>query len=575
MERDEDVSIPLEDEDGYIQCRNYNPNSDYYRKSDSNLARKLSPSPPPPVFIVGARRPQREEDFGESEQWSMGSRKRSKSLERLSAASIRPSPPRGGNVACSSSAGFSTTGRRRRQPLEAPSPRAQPPVPRIPPRPTEQVLNRFQQQRANLSIPPAAAAPSWRSPPPPATPPPQLSAGASRSPQPKRRYVEVDLGKGGGKTGRAATGSPQGSPRLAKSRAAQQPRTSYVVLQLGDGGNGVAASPSGVVRREHAGGKTPVKRCKSNVTERSIAVQQQSDRQPRFSAAYHHPPHPSAALVHHHQQQQETPGVSSPSSRKPRKSSTPNPQSHTGPRQHLPPRTTSLTGVSSLEQNQFSDLVRLEEPVEGEDSGSTSTSLHIIDLRSGTTAYRGDGPQIQRPPPPVRIPPSRPPAPVPRPRKNLQGKPQPTTTAKTNNPAAELEPYVQMSPVLSSTNCSQVPNSGTSNLTPLPRQSWGQQRWRGGGEGGGDRERQPTPDSDSEEFGAYSYVDLVKNRHLLGHGGPTATDEATAHPPSHTGEYIIILLPYLKVHTWSVSYLTNQTSAVGHPHKIGRSQIKG
>ena len=490
----DDVYLPLEDEDGYIQCNNLSVSRGcdlgLHCKSDSNIARKLSPSPPR-VFIV-PRRP-----FGEpsdSQQWSMGSRKRSKSLERLSAVSTRPS--RGGDAGATPD--FSTAPRRRRQAQSkqeaSPSPRG---APRIPPRPAEQLLNRF---RTNISS----------STPDPSPPSARRShahipsgSRAAAAALPKKKYVELDVGggskqnkgtTGGGGGGRAAAGTnSRSSPRLVSSRPGQQRRTSYAVLQI-DGTATTAATPPPpsrfvVQRRERTGARPEVKRCQSTATERSIVVQR--DPHPRYSAAY--------PTYHHHQHsqhlettQQGTPGVSL-SPRKPRKLSAPTPPSG--------------------EQNSSSELVK---PVLEAEGSSTGSSLHIIDLRSGTTVFKGDGssPQVQRPPPPVRKPPSRPPAPIPRPRKNLPGKPHKTPLTKANT-STDLEPYVAMSSAecasLASTTTARLPNDGAKNSTPLP------QEWRR--RGGGGEERVPTPDSEPLDFEAYSYVDLVKNRHLLDRNG--------------------------------------------------------
>jgi hypothetical protein len=399
MEEGDDVSLSLEDEDGYIQCKNLPVSeSTIY---DSNFARQLSPSP-----TLVLRRPS-----SESQQWSMGSRKRSKSLERLSAVSVRPSTSRGGNA---SGADFSTAPRRRRRGQLEVSPRAVAALaPRIPPRPTDQLLNRFQQQRANLSHPS------------PATPAAQGKAPALQ----RKKYVELDVGvkeKGTAGGGRAAGTNSRNSPRLR--------------------------------------------------TEETLG-----------------------------------------SPRKPRKMSAPN--THIALKQHL-----STKAVSLDEQNPSRELVNPEE--------SSASSLHIIDLRSGTTVYRDDSgsPQVQRPPPPLRKPPSRPPAPLPRARKNLPTKP-PTTTKITGEPT-DLEPYVDMSPADTTkrTSTSQLPNGGTKNTTPLSRELRGQR----GERGRGGKERDPTPESEPEDFEAYSYVDLVKNRHLLGRDsqGPEAVGH---HPTSNTG----------------------------------------
>jgi hypothetical protein len=492
MEEGDDVSLSLEDEDGYIQCKNLPVSeSTIY---DSNFARQLSPSP-----TLVLRRPS-----SESQQWSMGSRKRSKSLERLSAVSVRPSTSRGGNA---SGADFSTAPRRRRRGQLEVSPRAVAALaPRIPPRPTDQLLNRFQQQRANLSHPS------------PATPAAQGKAPALQ----RKKYVELDVGvkeKGTAGGGRAAGTNSRNSPRLVSSTKAAQPRIGYAVLQIDSADGAASASPPPtsrvVVRRERA--RAPVQRCKSTASERSIVVQR--DPQPRHSAAY--------PIQHHHKQHshisesslrtEETLG----SPRKPRKMSAPN--THIALKQHL-----STKAVSLDEQNPSRELVNPVLPEE-----SSASSLHIIDLRSGTTVYRDDSgsPQVQRPPPPLRKPPSRPPAPLPRARKNLPTKP-PTTTKITGEPT-DLEPYVDMSPADTTkrTSTSQLPNGGTKNTTPLSRELRGQR----GERGRGGKERDPTPESEPEDFEAYSYVDLVKNRHLLGRDsqGPEAVGH---HPTSNTGE---------------------------------------
>ncbi|CAI8035416.1 hypothetical protein GBAR_LOCUS19882 [Geodia barretti] len=477
MEEGDDVSLPLEDEDGYIQCNDL-PVSDS-TIYDSNFARKLSPT-------VLSRRP-----LEESEQWFiMGSRKRSKSLERLSAASVRPSTSRGGNA---SDADFSTAPRRRRRGQLEASPRAvAAPAPRIPPRPTYQLLNRFHQQRTNLSHPS------------PATPGRSASPAAQgRAPAlPRKKYVALDVGvkeKGTAGGRRTAGTNSRNSPRLVSSTKAAQPRIGYTVLQIDSADGAASASPPltprVVVRRERA----PVQRCKSTASERSVVVQR--DPQPRHSAAY--------PIQHHHTQHSlctgETLGVS-PSLRKPRKLSAPN-------------------TVSLDEQNLSRELVNPVKPEE-----SSASSLHIIDLRSGTTVYRDDsGSQAQRPPPPHRKPPTRPPAPLPRARKDLPNKP-PTTTKIAGEPT-DLEGYVEMSPADTTkrTSTSQLPNSGSINTTPLPRELRGQR----GERGRGGKDRLPTPESEPEDFEAYSYVDLVKNRHLLSRDGQGP--DAVGHPTTNTG----------------------------------------
>ena len=524
---DEDVSLPLEDEDGYVQCGRHNK---------SNLARKLSGSPPSLreiVFVTPPRPEQRSPDPTSQQRADMSSRKRSKTLERLSVLSIsRPSPP---------AASRGTADPRRRRQLQAP---AVPPPPRVPPRPNEQLLNRFHLQRANFS-------------------PPAPSSGLQQpatSSAPRRKYVEVDVIEKG-----ETPAGARGSPRLRRTKAAL-PRTSYVVLQIDGPTRSAPCSPSSASRagRLAASGKrVQVKRCKSSTSERSLRPARDPFHQPRHSAAFPAHQHQLQTPSESSRRLQEPQSVCPP--RKPRKSSVPNPlpsSYHTTPRPNLlHTRAVSVTTDAHSNHHEFSQTSSSEsnlfpDPVEPDETIQPTSSLHIINLRSGTATFEGgsnntpstvgptsDSTQVHRPPPPLRKPPSRPPAPTPRARRQAV-----KTTAKTETPSTELEPYVHMSPSAPLSNPAAIASGspgqqrkitnngcGAKNTTPLPRESWGHPP----GLVGAGKGRPPTPDSGSEEFGAYSYVDLVRDRHLFRDPSLTGAPPTPPVAPGNTSEFLI------------------------------------
>ena len=383
MEEEEDSSQPpLEDEEGYMQCN--------VGRSD-NTARKLPAPQPRKDVVVLAEFLSAEHGHRLERELTMDTRKRSKSFERVSVFSVRPEP---GAVA-RRSPGLRVDGRHRQQAAISGPPAAASPAPRVPPRPDEQLLNKFQLQKAAFS---------------------------SGRPAARRKYVEIDV--------REEERGARGSPRPARSRPAP-PRTSYVVLQIDEAGGPstrsapVSPAASRAVLRDgggREGRRVPVKRCKSNVSDRSLAApaRPQSLQPAAFPTSHHSQQHTALSLA-------QQPQSHLPLPRKPRKISAPNPLSSspftTAHRPYLYTRAVSTdsapTGPS--EPNLFSEQVK-------QDESESVDSLHIIDLRSGVTTILGDKsplapsrtsatPHAQRPPPPVRKPPCRPPGPTPRPRK--------------------------------------------------------------------------------------------------------------------------------------------------------------
>ena len=470
----------------------------------------------------------------DSDAMNRGKQRRSKSLERLSNFSVH-SPAGEANVLTSSQSHQEIARR-----------------PRIPPRPSTQLLSKFRQQRDVLASRPPGAS--------------QRSPEKVGNPVRTMKYVELDVlpskenPKGVRKGG---AGRTAGSPQLSKSRTA--PRTSYAMLQLPDESSN---SPTSSIRRTsgqppHSGSRRSVQRSKSNAHDQARHSEYKT---PRNSTAY-----PAASDSWERLSHLET---ETPSPRKPRKTSstvTLHPTAHRSP--PLPPRGLTVDHSACTSSP-------VPEPAHHD---LHTTSPHIIDLRTGTATYN-DGSksphtsageasasttshtsaatahlnghtaphrhsshephstsspsdiatcntarreestisheksQFGRPPPPSRKPPDRPPGPIPRPRKART-----SVTAVTTSPnEPESDQYMRMvsaprvSSTASGTSSSVKPSlssCGVVNMTPLPRVSGGT---REGGGVEGVREAQGDTADVSDEFdGAYSYVDLVKDRRLM------------------------------------------------------------
>ena len=484
-----------EDEEGYIDCQ-----------FDSDRARERG-----------------SEEDGSGDDMNSKKKRRSKSLERLSNLSIRPSAGEANSL--TSSRSHQEFARR----------------PRIPPRPSTQVLSRFKQQRDSLVVSSPGASPR--------------SSGKPGNPV-KTKYVELDVlpakeNAKGVRNGGAATGSPH-LHSSSKSRTA--PRTSYAMLQLPDEGSNSPSSNSRRTSGQPHSRKT-VQRSKSNALDQPLYSEYKT---PRNSAAYPAATSDSWERPLHLE-------TEAPPSRKPKKTySTASlyPTTHRTP--PLPPR------GSTLEDNSAATFRTVSEASHRDQH---TTAPHIIDLRTGTATYRngsdsphtsageagisttppsvatvhlsgqtshhrhthhepllsdigtcqGEGSvnrheklQFRRPPPPSRRPPARPPAPIPQPRKPR------TQTTSPSDP--ESDQYIQMvsprvmSPAsgsgsIQSGKPSLSGSGGVVNTTAFPRSSGGP---REGGGAEGVREAQSnTTDVSGEYDGAYSYVDLVKNRRLI------------------------------------------------------------
>ena len=468
----------------------------------------------------------------------MNGKKLSKSLERLSTLSVQPSA---GDANSTSSLRLSSNHQEF----------VSPPRPRIPPRPNEQALARFKQQQVNLS---AAGSPGAARPP----------GKAART-----KYVEVHVSspkegtrRGGGEGRTSGVTAPRHSSPVTKSAAA---RTSYVVLKLNEG-----SPPSRSQRTSSKQPKKGVQRCRSSVGEQP----RRHDNVPRRSAVLSATTTSVNPLVNENLQAPKSEPLSPPL-RKPRKLSQP-----TRPTTSLPPRAllhasprhfvpTKSEGVceTTLETHQVCHIA----------------SPHIIDSRTGTaytengentprgvditrqtqappsgdfnqepqTVYPSSGNishlprnestdnskhsnlQPRRPPPPSRKPPIRPP--IPRPRKTR-------TSAINSLDPPELDPYVQMSQVSSSISCPKsstdqlirspappFPSScGNINRTPLPQASG---PWHGGM-----RETEINVEDNGAYENDYSYVDLVKNQHLMSRTNFTGPHASNTHKDD--GKYI-------------------------------------
>lgn len=553
-----------EDEGGYVQC-----NVESVSVAVASCVHICIPFPSNGDHVEGGT------------MSSRTTRKRSKSVDRLTGLSVRPSS----NLDTSNSLATSVSSLN----LAARRELVARPPPRIPPRPNAHVLTRFEQKKAVLTSP----GPTRSSP---------KTGKVAR-----QKYVELDVADTGQLRGR-----PQQPTTQPRSKAG---RTSYAVLQIDDATSGPNTGAASSRRpRQGRSAAARVQRCKSSLPEHhngTTTASRTRTHDPRHSTALITP----ASNAHvPHSTHLHAPTTVALSPRKPRKSSTPVLVSPTQPHP-LPPR--AVTQLSnhchSNVANYHTDKVSNQgKPKDDSYKTSNEPALHIIDLRSGISEYRNNDsnkthsipPQpinsteaiylnipttgsngtlshdsvshtggtatsqssvvysntahltselfksgedenisanARHPPPPSRIPPIRPSGPTPRPRK-------PRSSVTTNTPVATTPPetysYVKMSPsnprklnIGTATTDSAAPSLTTSsnqlcngnaiNNTPLPRLT--QTRKGEGGEGVGS-----TVDavaSTSEEcYEAYSYVDVVKNRHLMVHDQLSNDSEGTSHP---------------------------------------------
>ena len=459
-------ALPLEDADGYMQC--------YFDDvEDDDVARARE-------SILGALALRRS-CVVVTQSVGMGSKKRAKSLERLSTISVTPS-----------SAVEATT--------SSPSDWGRVRSPRIPPRPNEHVLSRFLQQRAKITTLRSSSG--------------AASSGGGQGRPARRKYVEVDVippkencAGGGGGGGRNVT--PQPKARLSRA----PPRTNYVLLQT-ENMSDSTSSHTHHTRGPQGRSKVPVQRSKSSACDCDSQC--------------------SAHLE-----------SEAPLPRKPRKISASVYSSST-----LPPRAISLYDERLLATTGQVGLADSElETRFDAHSISDTGSWNITDSRAGTTAPQNSttlprshpqavsgGVFIQEPhtpvpplkfripPPPNRKPPTRPPGPTPRPRKprtmNSQDAPglDAPTQGTSQNPQRFGEPLDP--PPVSTAPPSSSGSKTSVSPSPHARGPWKEEIVTTGVQ----------VDPDDPEDGAYSYVDLVKNRHII------ARQPTPSHHRQHSGK---------------------------------------
>ena len=222
-----DTDLPLEDEDGYMQC--------YFGDADDEVARAGESNLGAPALRRSCICLQ------DTQSVDMGPKKRARSLEQLSTTSLAPSSAVGATSLNKSSPSDNDQGRRG--------------PPQIPPRPNVEVLSRFLQKRAKrnaLSSSPGAAA----------------SGGGQGEPA-RRKYVEVDVippeedcARGGEGGGRNVT--PQ---RLSPSPSRAPRPTSYVLLQIEKFSDSTSSHTQGGPQGHS---KVPVRRSKSGGCDRLL-----------------------------------------------------------------------------------------------------------------------------------------------------------------------------------------------------------------------------------------------------------------------------------------------------------------
>ena len=495
-----------------------------------------------------------------SNSGDMNPKRRSKSLERLSAVSIKPFPasdPLGSTFNLrfpSNDDDFSRP-------------------PRVPPRPKEEVLARFEQQKNSLVTRSAAV----------------LQPGKVT----RNKYVNVYLREGGGRRRReSGEESRRGREAEEGARRGREPedrarkgREAEGTLRGKDGALSKAAGPhtaatgreeSSKSRRQRTGGaslqpgKPVVQRCKSSAGVRELPRHQE------------YTPRRSAALPDSTPNPAETSGTlkSEPPSRpaiKPRKTRAISLEervqsSHSvansaaeSPTLVIDSRTgtvclqsgdVAITLPSSNDVTPSSQNVttHLNQPPNAGDFNQEPQSF-CSTSKVNELVVSSENSQPVRPPPPNRKPPTRPPVPSPRPRKPR------TPTTKTPD-LSEEDQYVHMSrnttatslnrdqsinpslsrdqiinPSLSrdqSINPSLSRDQSINPSLPVSEPVQGEQL--------GGRPTDAANDSDNEE-GAYSYVDLVKNRHLI----TPSPNFAGAYPTcTHDSEFS----------HWKISYIT-------------------
>lgn len=443
------------DDEGYVDCFNTLPFAVDRTSSADASAREIHPTASSENLSAGSS--------------DMNPKKRSKSLERLSGVSIRPSLSPGCDLGSTTSLRYPPNDNEfvRR--------------PRIPPRPNEHVLARFEQQKNNLV--------------------------ASRHPRKAARskYVNFNLPEEENRRGREGEEGSEGARGVGETRQkVTAARTTKIYKAAGTTTlhtGRVEGSPKSNRQRTSGAllrpGK-PVQRCKSSAG---------SCKNPRHHE--HTKPRRSAVLPDSTPNPADTSGALKfePRSRpviKPRKTSVED-SAHSSPLSNKVGETPhSRTGIVYRNAGEVlpsginvtpMHLDSTQPPSVG-DFNPEPLSLHTP---SKVLPRNDKNVQPRRPQPPNRKPPVRPPVPVPRPRK--------LHTPTTENPdPLEADQYVHMSTIptaltLDSNNPSLPLARG---LTPLSKQ----------GDQPAGIQTNTTKDSDDDE-GAYSYVDLVKNIHLM------------------------------------------------------------
>ena len=472
---------PLEDQDGYVKCEGVCGNG-IFRSA---------------VTLRGADSCECiQQEVGDN----MGSKRQSKSLERLSALSIRPSSA---GEASSSSGSLNSNASQSQMRQEFARP-----APRIPPRPDVLVLSRFQQQRQLLG----------RALRPPSSP------RAEPGQTPRRKYVELEVlpPKRDGKL--EAGGTSRSAPQQTQSKhlSPRAARTSYAVLCIEDDATKDPRKRSqGANRRQRD--RAPVRRSKSSSGD------QPTPPGSRGYNMYTHARNSSALPADHLQQQNHLDPAETPKTRKPRKVSTPvitTTTTTTASVGHFPPLSVKAASVDTSSSSAATLEVGVDTRLKATSHTISAPTLHTSHgvLRTSSENLRSEedsASSAKRPPPPNRKPPVRPRGPpVPRPRK-------PRTNPETNDPdyvhmmsssAHGTLATISTTPGSSSSLHSlHSQSSSTTNTTPLPQVSAGQVRGEKG-EGNG------SPLDTDEEDGPYTYIDLTKNRHLMSHGSSAGTD---------------------------------------------------
>ena len=469
-----DTDLPLEDEDGYMQC--------YFGDADDEVARAGESNLGAPELCRSCICLQ------DTQSVNMGLKKRARSLEQLSTTSLAPSSAVGVTSLTKSSPSDNDQGRRG--------------PPQIPPRPNVHVLSRFLQKRARRNA---------------------LSSGGGQGRPAGRKYVEVDVippkencARGGEGGGRSVTPQRLSPSSLSPSRAPRPTR--YVLLQISDSTSShTQGGPQG-----HS--KVPVRRSKSGGCDRllqnsaHLEPEAPSLRKPRSVSA-------SGAHV-------------CPSSPLPPRVTSINDERllvTTGQVGLANSELKTRFNAHSISDTGSWNITDSRAGTTGPQNSTTWPRSHPKTVSDGVFIQEPHTPvpplKFRIPPPPNRKPPTRPPGPTPRPRKPRPRKPRttnsqdapgldPQTQGTSQNPQRFGEPLKP--PPVSTAPPSSSGSRTSVSPSPHPRGPWKEEIVTTG--------IQVDPDDDE-----YSYVDFVKD-HEYSYVEVIARQPTPNHPRQHSGK---------------------------------------